>query len=85
MEQEENKKLKLYLVGFSDKGGSFSRDLVLSRFRALAVRGQLLEQGVSVSQTLGLGSFMPVASNSKEGTKLKNGRVEVWVAPKHIY
>ena len=82
--QPENTHYYLYLVGFSDAGKQFNRDLLLSRFRALAVRGQLADQGVSVAATLGLGSFMPVASYDNSNKLEKNGRVEVWVSPKRL-
>jgi len=79
MTKPENKSLKLYLVGFSDARSQFSHDLLLSKFRALAVHASLMRDGVKVEKSIGLGSFMPVVSNNKEGTKLKNGRVEIWV------
>jgi phosphate transport system substrate-binding protein len=82
MGQELNSDLRLYLIGFSDAGERISQDLLLSRFRALAVRRQLLHTGVSVFKSLGFGSYLPVASNDNEVIKMKNGRVEVWVVDK---
>ncbi|MCY4045727.1 MAG: substrate-binding domain-containing protein [Cellvibrionales bacterium] len=74
----DKKKLtgKIYLVGFSNATKSYSEDVVLSRFRALAVRRELLKQGVIIADSRGLGSFMPVAS---ETNTFKNDRVEVWI------
>ncbi|NRB37806.1 MAG: substrate-binding domain-containing protein [Pseudomonadales bacterium] len=79
LRRSENQHKHVYLIGFSDAGERLSQDLVLSRFRALAVRSALLREGVPVAESIGLGSFMPVASNDNEGLKLKNGRVEVWL------
>ena len=84
LKRPQNQSKHVYLVGFSDAGERFSQDLVLSRFRALAVRSALLREGLEVDGSYGLGSFMPVASNDDEGTKLKNGRVEVWLTDKPV-
>lgn len=84
LKMEDHQDKYVYLVGFSDAGGRLSRDLILSRFRALAVYGELLKEGINVEESLGLGSFMPVASNADEGVKLKNGRVEVWITNKKL-
>ena len=83
LSKPENESMRVYLVGFSDDNESFNQD-VLSRFRALAVRGALLREGVIVADSFGLGSFLPVASNADDGSKLKNARVEVWVARAEI-
>lgn len=80
MKQSENRHARLYLVGFSDAGTGAFQDELLSRYRALAVRGVLLRQNVMVAGSFGLGSFMPVAANDHDENKLKNGRVEVWLA-----
>lgn len=73
----------IYLVGFSDASNRFSEDLVLSRFRALAVRSALLRNGIEVETSFGLGSFMPVVNNQGKEKK-KNGRVEVWLSEKPL-
>ena len=77
MRQPQNRDARLYLVGFSDAGSEARQDLLLSRYRALAVRGALLRDDVRVTASMGLGSMMPVAANNSE-SRLKNGRVEVW-------
>ncbi|CAA0115888.1 Protein SphX [BD1-7 clade bacterium] len=84
LKKSENREKSVYLVGFSDAGERFSQDLVLSRFRALAVRSALLREGLAVRDSYGLGSFMPVASNEDEGAKSKNGRVEVWLTDEPV-
>lgn len=84
LQEEDNQKKNVYLVGFSDAGGRLSQDFVLSRFRALAVYSELLKEGIEVEESFGLGSFMPVVSNANDGVKLKNGRVEVWLSDKRL-
>jgi phosphate transport system substrate-binding protein len=79
MRQPENKHLQLHLVGFSDANATVNSDMLLSKFRALAVRGQLMQDGIVVTNSIALGSFLPVAPNDHSGKKLKNGRVEAWV------
>lgn len=79
MRKPENRNAQLYLVGFSDAGTGAFQDELLSRYRALAVRGVLLRQNIKVAGSFGLGSFMPVADNEHAENKLKNGRVEVWL------
>ena len=78
MQLPENRNARLYLVGFSEAGEAVSQDLLLSRYRALAVRGALLRDNVPVAASIGLGSMMPVAANDRHDVRNKNGRVEVW-------
>ncbi len=79
MQKPEQAKATLHLVGFSDAGNKLSTDTLLSRFRALAVKGALLEEGLDVEKMYAMGSFIPVASSEKPYSKSKNGRVEVWL------
>lgn len=72
-------KPKIWIVGFSDNTGRKSLSTLLSRHRALSVRRHLLFKVDNDYEVLGLGSFMPVASNSNEAQKLKNSRVEIWI------
>lgn len=74
----------VYLIGFSEKGNRFSQDVVLSRFRALAVRSALLRHDITIASSHGLGSFLPVANNNDTNSKKKNARVEVWVSRRPI-
>ncbi len=76
LKEENALSKKVTLVGFSNGTKSYSEDVVLSRFRALAVRRELLKQGVQIADSRGLGSFMPVAG--KKNT-FKNDRVEAWI------
>ncbi len=76
----ENQRRHVYLVGFSDTNKNERRDLVISRFRALAVRAALMQREIPVFNIQGFGAFMPVATNA-EVAAAKNGRVEVWLAP----
>ena len=80
LQANKSRGLKLYLVGFSDAKKNLSVDMLLSRFRALAVKGVLLEENIDVEDYYALGSYNPVAANYTEQAKVRNGRVEVWVA-----
>ena len=80
LRQPENVGRPIYLVGFSDQGKTDQSTQLLSRFRALSVWSALYKEGVLVYESMGFGAFMPVASNLNKVSKLKNGRVEVWVA-----
>lgn len=75
-------KPKLWIVGFSDNTGRKSLSTLLSKHRALSVRRKLLYKIDNDYEVLGLGSFMPVASNNNEAKKLKNSRVEIWIEAK---
>jgi phosphate transport system substrate-binding protein len=68
----------VYLLGFGDNGGTYQKDLELSRDRAIAVGKRLQERGLNV-YTEGFSSEMPVADNSTDDGRSKNRRVEVWV------
>lgn len=71
----------LVLVGFGDAKSELGRALLLSRLRAMTVRRELTKRGIVPSAVLGLGAQLPVASNTTEGGRLRNCRVEVWVQP----
>lgn len=77
--QSHPKQPKLWLVGFSDTKGRKSHSDVLSRYRALAVQRKLFSSINNEYELVGLGSFMPVVSNTNEAQKIKNGRVEIWI------
>jgi phosphate transport system substrate-binding protein len=70
---------KVWLVGFSDAKSRSSHAKVLSQHRALAVKRELQGRYNHIQAVIGLGSFMPVASNDDATAKSKNGRVEVWI------
>lgn len=70
---------KVTLVGFGDTKDDPARALLLSKLRAMAVRRELVRQGVILRDLMGLGSQLPVADNDQDQGRVKNRRVEVWV------
>lgn len=76
--RQEGKQIHIQLVGFGDAKESQSRSLVLSKMRALKVKGALRDSGVHVESVLGLGAYLPV-SGDQGADRFKNQRVEVWV------
>ncbi len=74
-----NPSARIILVGHTDAVGSLDANTDLSRRRALAVAGRLLELGtVPVQiQSAGAGYLSPVASNLTEDGRATNRRVEV--------
>jgi phosphate transport system substrate-binding protein len=71
---------RLTLIGFGDYKKSPQRAQLLSKLRAMAVRRELVRQGVYPKHSLGYGAQLPVASNKRESGRYKNRRVEVWLA-----
>ncbi|MCJ8167811.1 phosphate ABC transporter substrate-binding/OmpA family protein [Atopomonas sediminilitoris] len=69
------------LVGFGDpkKLDRPGRAELLSKLRTMAVRRELIKQGVMFRDYLGLGAALPVAANDGDEGRNKNRRVEVWV------
>jgi outer membrane protein OmpA-like peptidoglycan-associated protein len=77
---QENKGLKIYLVGHTDNVGSLDYNLKLSKARADAVMKELVTRYKISADRLkayGVGSLAPVASNETEDGKAKNRRVEL--------
>jgi phosphate transport system substrate-binding protein len=70
---------KVTLVGFGDAKSDPARAQLLSRLRAMAVRRELLKNGVILRDVRGFGDEMPVAANDADEGRIKNRRVEVWV------
>ncbi|SDJ85916.1 substrate-binding domain-containing protein [Microbulbifer yueqingensis] len=76
---QADREVELTLVGFSDQRSSDNVSELISRFRALKVRGALLrDHDISRIRVLALGAFAPLTADA-EHAPLKNGRVEVWV------
>jgi phosphate transport system substrate-binding protein len=75
----QNPDKKLILIGFGDQKKSQERSQLLSKLRAMAVRRELVKQGIYPKFNYGYGEQLPVASNQREAGKLKNRRVEVWL------
>ena len=69
------------LVGFGDPKAASrpGRAELLSKLRAMAVRRELVKQGVMFRDFIGLGDVLPVAANDGDDGRIKNRRVEVWV------
>ncbi len=67
------------LVGFGDAKNDPQRAALLSKLRAMAVRRELVKNGVVLRDILGFGAQMPVAANTADEGRIKNRRVEVWV------
>jgi len=67
------------LVGFGDAKTDPERAALLSKLRAMAVRRELVKNGVVLRDIRGFGAQMPVAANSDDEGRIKNRRVEVWV------
>ena len=77
---QENKTLKLYVVGHTDNVGSLDYNLKLSKARADAVIRELTTK-YKISpdrlKAFGVGSLAPVATNKTEEGRAKNRRVEL--------
>jgi phosphate transport system substrate-binding protein len=71
---------KLTLIGFGDQKKSPKRAQLLSKLRAMAVRRELVKQGIYPKFSYGYGGQLPVASNDRDAGRFKNRRVEVWLA-----
>lgn len=67
------------LAGFGDAKNDSQRAALLSKLRAMAVRRELLKNGVVLRDIRGFGAQMPVAANTADEGRIKNRRVEVWV------
>lgn len=67
------------LVGFGDMKNDPQRAALLSKLRAMAVRRELVKNGVVLRDIRGFGAQMPVAANTADEGRIKNRRVEVWV------
>ncbi|MCX8117841.1 MAG: OmpA family protein, partial [Desulfobacterota bacterium] len=77
---QENKDLKLYVVGHTDNVGNFDYNMKLSKARADAVTKELVTKHKISPERLkafGVGSLSPVASNKTEEGRAKNRRVEL--------
>ena len=77
---QENKGLKLYVVGHTDNVGTIDYNMKLSKARADAVMKELVtKHKVSAGRlkAYGVGSLAPVTSNKTEDGRAKNRRVEL--------
>jgi outer membrane protein OmpA-like peptidoglycan-associated protein len=76
---KQNQDTDLLIVGHTDNVGSNAFNQFLSENRAAAVSNHLAANGVSNSRLRikGMGETQPVASNSTEGNRAQNRRVEI--------
>jgi phosphate transport system substrate-binding protein len=70
----------LTLIGFGNYKKSPQRAQLLSKLRAMAVRRELVRQGVYPKHSLSYGAQLPVAFNKRELGRYMNRRVKVWLA-----
>ncbi len=73
-------KLRLYVVGHTDRVGTLEYNMKLSKDRAEAVATELTKKhGIAVARLLaqGVGPLVPVASNRDDTGRAKNRRVEL--------
>ncbi len=77
---QENKALKLYVVGHTDNIGNIDYNMKLSKARADAVVKELTTKykvGLDRLKAYGVGSLAPVATNKTDEGRAKNRRVEL--------
>ncbi|MGE8065887.1 substrate-binding domain-containing protein [Pseudomonas sp. NPDC089569] len=79
IKQHDKTDRQVTLVGFGDAKSDPARADLLSKLRAMAVRRELVKNGVVLREVRGFGAEMPVAANSADEGRIKNRRVEVWV------
>jgi phosphate transport system substrate-binding protein len=80
LKRPENSRRSVYLVGFSDQASEGKYVDLIARFRALSVQAQLMREDIAVVESLSLGAFLPVAAENNRSARLKNSRVEIWLA-----
>lgn len=78
-----NKDSKIVVEGHTDSVGSSELNRELSLQRAMAVRDELIANGVSPTRldVQGYGATRPVADNSSQAGRANNRRVEIVVQP----
>ena len=79
MQARKNKRLMLFLFGFTDSVGSAERNLQLSEQRARVVQRMLAARYIDTQVVKGFGEVLPAASNRTEEGRQHNRRVEVWI------
>ncbi|MDQ0125768.1 phosphate transport system substrate-binding protein [Pseudomonas lini] len=79
IEQQDKSQRQVTLVGFGDAKRDPARADLLSKLRAMAVRRELVKNGVVLREIRGYGAEMPVAANNADEGRIRNRRVEVWV------
>lgn len=81
---EENPKMKIKIVGYTDNVGNDANNLTLSKNRANAVYEWLLQNKVEKNKlsTTGMGEKEPIATNDTEEGRQQNRRVEFTILEK---
>ena len=79
---KENPERRVQVEGFTDSQGANEYNLELSQSRADAVAMAIIRRGVDAQRVraLGYGEEFPVASNTSDGSRQLNRRVEVIVS-----
>lgn len=70
---------EIVLIGLVDKQNTEKRSKLLSKLRAMAVRRELVRNGIYPRSSIGYGGYLPVASTNRSAGRMKNRRVEVWL------
>ncbi len=75
----ENPALVILIEGHTDNVGDDEKNIILSKERADAIKGYLVEKGISDDRvkTEGFGPFRPITDNSTETNRQRNRRVEI--------
>jgi phosphate transport system substrate-binding protein len=73
---------RILLFGFTDNAGTSEESQALSLSQAKTVERQLNQRGIKPAVVRGLGSVLPVASNSSNEGREMNRRVEIWMKKK---
>jgi outer membrane protein OmpA-like peptidoglycan-associated protein len=78
----ENPERRVQVEGFTDSHGTNDFNLELSQSRADAVAMAIIRRGINAERVraVGFGEGFPVASNSNDGSRQMNRRVEIIVS-----
>lgn len=70
---------RITVVGYTDNSGDKTKNVILSRDRAGAVKAQLVKEGIVADKvrTVGKGDADPVAPNDTDANRAKNRRAEI--------
>lgn len=78
LSKPENRQKKVLLIGFTDDKGNPNQNLALSNQRAQMVGTEFAKFGV-LTESIGVGQALPIATNLTPAGQNKNRRVEVWL------